>query len=84
MEKKLKICACLIISSLSILPLLSDPCKAEGEIPKPPGEIRVVENWRPDMNVLGHINVFVKQSVKGDNIYEARFKGYHNTGCNSF
>ena len=84
MEKKLKICACLIIYCLLILSLLSDPSRAEEQIPDPQGKIRVVENWRPDMNLLGHINVFVKQSVKGDNIYEAGFKGYHNTHCNSF
>jgi len=28
--------------------------EAKGEISKPRGEIRVVESWRPDMNVLGH------------------------------
>jgi len=28
--------------------------KAEGETREPRGEIRVVENWRPDLNVLGH------------------------------
>ncbi len=27
---------------------------AEGEAQEPRGEIRVVENWRPDINVLGH------------------------------
>jgi len=27
---------------------------AEREIPEPRGEIRVVESWRPDVNVLGH------------------------------
>jgi peptide/nickel transport system substrate-binding protein len=31
--------------------------EAEGETAEPRGEIRVVESWRPDINVLGH-NVF--------------------------
>ena len=33
---------------------MSTFAKAEGEIPKPRGEIRVVESWRPDICVLGH------------------------------
>lgn len=53
MERRLLICTA-IIASLSILPLLTDPSKAEAEISKPRGEIRVVESWRPDINVLGH------------------------------
>ena len=28
--------------------------KEEGRVEKPRGEIRVVESWRPDVNVLGH------------------------------
>ncbi|NIN52035.1 MAG: hypothetical protein GTO23_02550 [Nitrososphaeria archaeon] len=52
MERKLRICTPLIISSLLILPLLSDLSKAQSE--KPRGEIRVVESWRPDVTVLGH------------------------------
>jgi hypothetical protein len=28
--------------------------ETKGEISKPRGEIRVVESWRPDINVLGH------------------------------
>ena len=42
-----------IILSLFILTISSIPSKAE-EISKPRGEIRVVESWRPDINVLGH------------------------------
>ena len=42
-----------IMLSLFILTLLGIPSEAE-EIPKPRGEIRVVESWRPDITVLGH------------------------------
>jgi hypothetical protein len=59
MERKLGICTPLIISSLLVLPLLADPSKAEGEIPKPRGEIKVVKSSRPDINVLGHIDDFL-------------------------
>jgi len=44
----------IVILSLFILVLLCLVPKAQGEIPKPRGEIRVVESWRPDINVLGH------------------------------
>jgi len=54
MEKNLKICTPIVILSLSILTLLALPPRAEGEMAKPRGEIRVVENWRPDITVLGH------------------------------
>jgi peptide/nickel transport system substrate-binding protein len=54
MEKNYKICTPIVILSLSILTLLALPPRAEGEIAKPRGEIRVVESWRPDINVLGH------------------------------
>ncbi len=43
----------IVILSLFILALCLVP-KAQGEIPKPRGEIRVVESWRPDITVLGH------------------------------
>jgi len=43
----------IVILSLFILALCLVP-KAQGEIPKPRGEIRVVESWRPDINVLSH------------------------------
>ena len=42
-----------IILSLFILTLLGIPSEAE-EIPRPRGEIRVVESWRPDITVLSH------------------------------
>jgi ABC-type transport system substrate-binding protein len=54
MEKNLKICTPIVILSLSVLTFLALPPRAEGEISKPRGEIRVVESWRPDINVLGH------------------------------
>ena len=40
----------------SIVPLLLIALshKAQGETTEPRGEIRVVESWRPDVNVLGH------------------------------
>jgi peptide/nickel transport system substrate-binding protein len=52
MVRYLKIGAPVILS-LFILTLLGIPSEAE-EIPKPRGEIRVVESWRPDITVLGH------------------------------
>jgi peptide/nickel transport system substrate-binding protein len=53
MVRYLKIGTPIIILSLFILTISSIPSKAE-EISKPQGEIRVVESWRPDINVLGH------------------------------
>jgi len=44
----------IVILSLLILTFLSMFTKAEGEISKPRGEIRVVESWRPDITLLGH------------------------------
>jgi peptide/nickel transport system substrate-binding protein len=53
MDRKLTICT-VIIASLFILPLLTGPSNAAEQTSKPRGEIRVVESWRPDINVLGH------------------------------
>ena len=53
MARYLKIGTPIAIFSLFILTLLGIHTEAE-EIPKPRGEIRVVESWRPDLNVLGH------------------------------
>jgi peptide/nickel transport system substrate-binding protein len=45
----------IVIFSLFILTsLVGMPAEAEGETPKPRGEIRVVESWRPGVTVLGH------------------------------
>jgi peptide/nickel transport system substrate-binding protein len=54
MKKNLKICTPIVILFLSILTFLALPPRAEGEIAKPRGEIKVVESFRPDINVLGH------------------------------
>jgi peptide/nickel transport system substrate-binding protein len=54
MGNNLKICTSIIILSLSILIVLALVDPAEGEMPKPRGEIRVVESSRPDITVLGH------------------------------
>jgi peptide/nickel transport system substrate-binding protein len=54
MGKNLKICTSIIILSLFTLTLLVVPASAAEEMPEPRGEIRVVESWRPDINVLGH------------------------------
>jgi peptide/nickel transport system substrate-binding protein len=40
--------------SLFTLFLLFMPIEAEPQVSKPRGEIRVVENWRPDISVLGY------------------------------
>ena len=53
MARNLKIGISIIIFSLLILTISGPPSEAE-EISKPRGEIRVVESWRPDVNVLGH------------------------------
>jgi len=53
MVRYLKIGTPTVMLSLFILTLLGIPSEAE-EIPKPRGEIRVVESWRPDVTVLGH------------------------------
>ncbi len=42
------------IFSVFFLVLLCSSIKAEGRTSGPRGEIRVVESWRPDINVLGH------------------------------
>jgi len=44
----------IAILSLVILALFGLFTKADAEISKPRGEIRVVESWRPDITVLGH------------------------------
>ena len=41
-------------STIFILTLSLLPARAQEEIPKPRGEISVVESWRPDITVLGH------------------------------
>ena len=53
MVRYLKIGTPVIILSFFILTFLGIPSETE-EIPKPRGEIRVVESWRPDITVLGH------------------------------
>ena len=60
MARYLKIGTPTVIMTLFILIFMGTLARAEGEIPKPRGEIRVVESWRPDVTVLGHINVFRK------------------------
>jgi len=54
MARYLKIGAPIVILSLFILTFLGTSTEAKGEISNPRGEIRVVESWRPDINVLGH------------------------------
>ena len=54
MTKKSRICVAVTILPFFISPFLGLVASAEGEIPKTRGEIRVVESWRPDINVLGH------------------------------
>ena len=54
MGKNLKICMPIIILTLFTLTLLGAVAYAAGEGKKPRGEIRVVESFRPDINVLGH------------------------------
>jgi ABC-type transport system substrate-binding protein len=54
MVRYLKICTSIIILSLFTLTLLGMLGDAGAEVPKPRGEIKVVESWRPDINVLGH------------------------------
>ena len=44
----------ILICSLIPLLLIALSNEPEGETMEPRGEIRVVENWRPDINVLGH------------------------------
>jgi peptide/nickel transport system substrate-binding protein len=39
---------------VTILTLIGLATTAEGDTTEPRGEIRVVESWRPDINVLGH------------------------------
>jgi len=51
MKKNLKMCPLIVILSLFILTFLGI-ANAEGELSKPRGEIRVVESWRPAVNVL--------------------------------
>ena len=54
MVRYLKIGAPISILSLFILIFMGTLARAEEEIPKPRGEIRVVESWRPDITVLGN------------------------------
>jgi hypothetical protein len=44
----------ILIWSLVSLLLFALHSEVEGESTEPRGEIRVVESWRPDINVLGH------------------------------
>jgi peptide/nickel transport system substrate-binding protein len=52
MEKNSTVGVPIVLLSLFIMTLVVLP--AEAEVPKLRGEIRVVESWRPDINVLGH------------------------------
>ncbi len=54
MKKNLKIGIPIAILSVFLPSLFGMPAKAEVDLSKPRGEIRVVESWRPDINVLGH------------------------------
>jgi peptide/nickel transport system substrate-binding protein len=44
----------ILLGPLLTLALIGLAATAEGESMEPRGEIRVVESWRPDINVLGH------------------------------
>ena len=44
----------IILTSFFVVSVLGLCSKAEGQAEEPRGEIRVVENWRPDINILGH------------------------------
>jgi ABC-type transport system substrate-binding protein len=54
MERNLKVCTSIAILPLFLLTFSGLFAKAQSEIAKPRGEIRVVESWRPDVTVLGH------------------------------
>jgi len=54
MVRYLKIGTPTVIMTLFILTFLGIFTEAKGEIQKPRGEIRVVDSFRPDINVLGH------------------------------
>ena len=54
MRKNLKIGMPIAMLSVFLLSLFGLPAKAEVDLSKPRGEIRVVESWRPDMTVLGY------------------------------
>jgi hypothetical protein len=54
MVRYLKIGTPIVILCLFILTFLGIFTETKGEIPKPRGEIRVVESWRPDINVLDY------------------------------
>ncbi|MFB0516822.1 MAG: hypothetical protein ACETWG_09510 [Candidatus Neomarinimicrobiota bacterium] len=54
MGKYLKICTPIAILSFFILTFSGLFVGAEVEIPERRGDIRVVESWRPDINVVGH------------------------------
>jgi len=54
MVRYLKIGTPTVIMTLFILIFMGTLARAEGEIPNPRGEIRVVKSWRPDITVLGH------------------------------
>ena len=53
MQKHLKFWTQTVIFSLFILTISGIPSATE-EIPKPRGEIRIVESWRPDITVVRH------------------------------
>ena len=44
----------ILMCSITVLTLIGLATTAEGETTEARGEIRVVESWRPDVNVLGH------------------------------
>lgn len=52
MERAFRIIALLVIFPFLGITAISSQCIAD--IGEPRGEIRVVESWRPDINVLGH------------------------------
>jgi peptide/nickel transport system substrate-binding protein len=52
MEKAFRIITLLVILVSLGMMAISSPCIAD--VTEPRGEIRVVESWRPDVNVLGH------------------------------
>ena len=44
----------IVVLSFFVLIFFGLCSKAEGQAQEPRGEIRVVENWRPDITVVGH------------------------------
>jgi hypothetical protein len=48
----LKVRPRIILVSLSLVILLGQCSKSDGQVKEPRGEIRIVESWRPDINAL--------------------------------